>query len=254
MCCDCALVADHLDPRVAQGPPFRLAQTPPLHLGSAALAAPMHRRRPTSLSFFFQNSQRSCPATTSHVKESKTTGESTTDRKRSDGRCRLPHGRPLIRDMANARKDAGLSDRELLEGFRNDRDEDAFRALVRRHGAMVLRVCRNVLGDEQDAEDAFQSTFLVLARRCGSIRYQESLAGWLHGVAHRTALHARRTVGRRRIRERHATPTKLPDPAGELSWREVQAILDEEIQGLPLSLRSVFVLCSRTREQLSPAN
>ena len=136
----------------------------------------------------------------------------------------------LIRQMADGGKATDLSDCELLERFRTERDEDAFQALVRRHGAMVLRVCRNVLGHEQDAEDAFQSTFLVLARRCGSIRKQESLAGWLHGVAHRTALHAKRTAGRRRIRERQAKPTQPPDPAGELSWREVQAILDEEIQ------------------------
>jgi RNA polymerase sigma factor (sigma-70 family) len=147
----------------------------------------------------------------------------------------------LIRQVADSRNSDDASDRELLELFRSRRDEDAFQALVRRHGAMVLRVCRNVLGHEQDAEDAFQSTFLVLARRCGSIRKQESLAGWLHGVAHRTALHAK--AGRRRIRERQASAPPSPDAAGELSWREVQAILDEEIQRLPELLRMPFVLC-----------
>jgi RNA polymerase sigma factor (sigma-70 family) len=149
----------------------------------------------------------------------------------------------LIRRMADGEDATDLSDRELLERFRSERDEGAFQALVRRHGAMVLRVCRNVLGQEQDAEDAFQSTFLVLARQCGSIRKQESLGGWLHGVAHRTALHARRTASRRRVRERQAKPTQPPDPAAELTWREVQAILDEEIRRLPEGLRAPFVLC-----------
>jgi RNA polymerase sigma factor (sigma-70 family) len=149
----------------------------------------------------------------------------------------------LIRHMADGEKATDLSDRELLERFRIERDEDSFQGLVWRHGAMVLRVCRNVLGHEQDAEDAFQSTFLVLARRCGSIRKLESLGGWLHGVAHRTALHTKRTAGRRRLRERQAKPTQSPGPVGELSWREVQAILDEEIRRLPEWLRAPFVLC-----------
>jgi RNA polymerase sigma factor (sigma-70 family) len=149
----------------------------------------------------------------------------------------------LMRHMADNEKATDLPDRELLERFRTERDEDAFQALVRRHGEMVLRVCRNVLGQEQDAEDAFQLTFLALARRCGSIRKHESLGGWLHGVAHRTALHTRRTARRRRVREREAKPTQSRDPAGELSWREVQAILDEETRRLPEWLRSPFVLC-----------
>jgi len=149
----------------------------------------------------------------------------------------------LMCHISDNEKSTDLPDRELLERFRTKRDDDAFQALVRRHGAMVLRVCRNVLGQEQDAEDAFQLTFLVLARRCGSIRKQESLGGWLHGVAHRTALHTRRTARRRRIREREAKPTLSRDPARELSWREVQAILDEEIRRLPEWLRSPFILC-----------
>jgi RNA polymerase sigma factor (sigma-70 family) len=149
----------------------------------------------------------------------------------------------LIRQMADTDQCTDMSDCALLERFRSKRDEDAFQALVRRHGAMVLRACRNVLAHEQDAEDAFQATFLVLARRHGSIRKKESLAGWLHGVAHRTALYTKRTAGRRRVRERQAIPVQSPDPARELSWREVQAILDEEIDRLPDKLRTPFVMC-----------
>ena len=90
----------------------------------------------------------------------------------------------------------GLSDRQLLERFAGRRDassEAAFEVLVLRHGPMVLRVCRNVLGDSTDAEDAFQATFLVLVRRCGSIRRLESLGSWLYGVACRVAARAAST-------------------------------------------------------------
>src|SRR5258708_4090598 len=80
----------------------------------------------------------------------------------------------------------GLSDRQLLERFTTARDESAFAAIVRRHGAMVLGVCRRLLRHEQDAEDAFQATFLVLARKAGSTRWADTVAAWLHEVAHRT--------------------------------------------------------------------
>jgi RNA polymerase sigma factor (sigma-70 family) len=134
------------------------------------------------------------------------------------------------------------SDRELLDDFAGRRDEAAFAALVARHGPMVLRVCRRVLGHEQDAEDAFQATFLVLARHTGSIRKREALAGWLHGVAYRTAMKARRSAARRRQREAHLRD-RTPGAATGLTWDEVQAALDEEIGSLPGPYRAAFVLC-----------
>ena len=134
------------------------------------------------------------------------------------------------------------TDRQLLEDFAARHDESAFAELVARHGPMVLRVCRRVLHHEQDTEDAFQATFLVLARSLGSIRKREALADWLHGVAYRTAMKAKRSAARRHNHEanlRARTPTAAASP----TWDDVQAILDEEIQRLPTVFRSAFVLC-----------
>ena len=135
------------------------------------------------------------------------------------------------------------ADREALAAFVARRDEAAFAALVRRHGPMVLRVCRRVLGHAQDAEDACQATFLVLARKAGSVGRAEALASWLHGVAVRTALRARRDAGRRRARERQASMGEGPDPAEDLAWRDVQTLLETEIARLPERYRAPFVLC-----------
>src|SRR5216683_6826310 len=106
-----------------------------------------------------------------------------------------------LRTMVHVRAYEETSDRELLERFLAQREEAAFVALLKRHGPMVLQVCRRIQGNEHDAEDAFQATFLLLARKAGSIRKQESVASWLHGVAHRLALEARQSAGRRRVRE-----------------------------------------------------
>ena len=113
---------------------------------------------------------------------------------------------------------AGLSDGQLLERFVQHGDESAeaaFAALVDRHGAMVLRVCRQVLGDEHDAQDASQATFLVLARRAGSIGRRESVASWLHGVALRVAARARLAAARRRARERRGAQSMAARHADE---------------------------------------
>ena len=104
-----------------------------------------------------------------------------------------------------------LTDGQLLERFAAQRDESAFTVLVRRHGPLVLAVCRRVLRHEHDAEDAFQATFLVLAQKAGSIRKRESVGSWLHGVAYRVSAKARTGAARRRTRQR-----ALPDlPAAD---------------------------------------
>ncbi|HZY89417.1 MAG TPA: sigma-70 family RNA polymerase sigma factor, partial [Gemmataceae bacterium] len=134
------------------------------------------------------------------------------------------------------------TDRELLDDFAARRSEAAFAALVSRHGAMVLRVCRRVLRHEQDAEDAFQAAFLVLARNTASIRRREAVASWLYGVAYRTAMKAKRSAARRRDHEarlRAVAPQSSPGP----TWDEVQAVLDEEVQQLAPCFREAFVLC-----------
>src|SRR6516162_1689427 len=100
---------------------------------------------------------------------------------------------------------AGLTDGQLLEDYISRRDEAALAALVQRHGPMVWSVCRRVLSNYHDAEDAFQATFLVLVRRAASIASPELLANWLYGVAHQTATKARATAARRRTRERQVT-------------------------------------------------
>jgi RNA polymerase sigma factor (sigma-70 family) len=147
-----------------------------------------------------------------------------------------------IHHLAGIQAGAGQCDRALLREFVARGDEKAFAALVRRHGPLVLRVCRNVLGHEQDAEDAFQATFLVLARNAAAVRKGEALANWLHGAAYRIALRAKRDAARRRAREgrvRAMPPRNRP----ELGWSEVQTILDEELRRLPDKYRAPFVLC-----------
>ena len=144
---------------------------------------------------------------------------------------------------------AGVPDAQLLERFVAGRDEAgemAFRALVERHGPMVLRVCQSVLGDRHDAEDAFQVTFLVLARKAGSIRKQRSLGSWLHGVAHRVALRAQTAARRRLARETKAAKrAEMAAPSAEPGEdrADLAAALHQEITRLPAKYRAPIVLC-----------
>jgi RNA polymerase sigma factor (sigma-70 family) len=152
-----------------------------------------------------------------------------------------------LRHLLAGRERQDESDEQLLHAFLGDRDDSAFAVLVHRHGPMVLHVCRRVLGHEQDAEDAFQATFLVLARNAASLRKKASLASWLHGIAYRTAMKAKQSAARRRKSEgslgARTQPRSPVDPADEISWREVRTLLDEEIARLPEKYRTAFILC-----------
>jgi RNA polymerase sigma factor (sigma-70 family) len=145
-----------------------------------------------------------------------------------------------------------MTDGQLLECFVARRDEAAFEALVRRYGPMVLGTCRRVLRHSQDAEDAFQAAFLVLARKAASIGQRELLGNWLYGVAYRTALDARAAAARRRARERQVNP--LPEPAREdasTTDHDLRALLDREVNRLPNRYRVAVALCDlegRTRQ------
>jgi RNA polymerase sigma factor (sigma-70 family) len=134
-----------------------------------------------------------------------------------------------------------LPDDLLLQRFCTGQDDAAFNSILHRHGPMVLDICRGVLSNEADAEDAFQATFLILARQAASVRKRKSLGSWLHGVAYRTALKARLRSGTRtkheaRMQERQASPS-------DLTWSEVREILHEELHGLAERYRTPLVLC-----------
>ena len=152
------------------------------------------------------------------------------------------------------RDGAGLTDQQLLDDYISRRDKAALAALVQRHGPMVWGVCRRVLTNYHDAEDAFQATFLVLVRRAASIASPELLANWLYGVAHQTAIKARATVAKRKMRERQVT--EMPEQAGveQGLWNDLQPLLDQELSRLPDKYRGVIVLCDlegKTREEVA---
>jgi RNA polymerase sigma factor (sigma-70 family) len=149
------------------------------------------------------------------------------------------HLRELVRRVDGPE----MTDGQLLERFVTGRDSDAFESLVRRHGPMVLGVCRRVLRAPHDAEDAFQVTFLVLARKAASVSPREMVGNWLYGVAHTTAVRARAANAKRRLREKQVAEMPEPQAAGEHPQDELHQLLDEELARLPDKYRAAVVLC-----------
>jgi RNA polymerase sigma factor (sigma-70 family) len=145
-----------------------------------------------------------------------------------------------------------LTDGELLGRFIEHRDEAAVTALVRRHGPMVWGVCRRILRNHHDAEDAFQATFLVLVRKAGSVRQRELVGNWLYGVAHQTAMKARATTGKRRRREMQVMALPEVQAPEQDSAHELEPFLDQELSRLPDKYRVAIVLCDlegKTRKE-----
>jgi RNA polymerase sigma factor (sigma-70 family) len=159
-----------------------------------------------------------------------------------------------VRRAALRREGCGLTDGQLLECFITGRDEAAFEGLVRRHGPMVLGVCHRVLGNHHDAEDAFQATFLVLARRAATLTQRELVGNWLFGTAYRSALAAK--AARRRVKEKQVR--EMPEPPAAVdevnTWRQLRPILDHELNRLPEKYLVPIILCDlegRTRREVA---
>jgi RNA polymerase sigma factor (sigma-70 family) len=149
-----------------------------------------------------------------------------------------------IRKIVDLPASAQVTDSQLLDRFVRHRNEAAFSALVERHGPMVMGICRRLLCNSHDAEDAFQATFLVLVRRAEDIGDPDLLANWLYGVAYRTAAKAKADVLRRRAREGQAASNHQANaPRDQDLWDDVRPILDEEINLLPVKYRTPVVLC-----------
>src|SRR5262245_54085364 len=155
----------------------------------------------------------------------------------------LSHVLRHLRALSEVQEASDLSDGELLERFRDHREETAFALLVQRHGPMVLGVCRRLLGDAHAAEDAFQAAFLILVRKAASIRKQGSVASWLYGVSRRVAIKARLKTARDHALERQSFA--MQHSAGSEQWtsNELRVVLDEELEQLPEKYRTPLVLC-----------
>jgi RNA polymerase sigma factor (sigma-70 family) len=148
-----------------------------------------------------------------------------------------------IRGLALAASDEGRADHDLLARFAADRDEAAFAALLHRHGGMVWSLCRRLLPQRADAEDAFQATFLVLARNPRAVRRGASLGNWLYGVARRVAIRLAQKARAARLRDAQANSPAPPTPEASLWNAEAQAVLDEELGRLPEKYRAPLLLC-----------
>jgi RNA polymerase sigma factor (sigma-70 family) len=158
-----------------------------------------------------------------------------------------------LRRSALQRSADSATDGQLLTLFAERRDEHAFAALVERHAPMVWGVCRRVLGDDHEAEDAFQATFLVLVRKAASVLPRERVANWLYGVAHTTALRARSLSARRRAREKQVTAMPEPETRPSDSWDDLRPLLDAELARLPDKYRVTVVLCDLEERTIKEA-
>ena len=146
--------------------------------------------------------------------------------------------------QANAEFVRGPRHTRLLERFVSEKDPAALAALVEHFGGMVWGICRRLLPTDEDAEDAFQAVFLVMMKKAATIRNKEAVGSWLYGVAYRTAMRARRELAhRKRIESKATPPVPAPSPTGVASCRELQRVLDEEVNRLPPKLKAPFVLC-----------
>src|SRR6202165_4435227 len=148
-----------------------------------------------------------------------------------------------LRRTVFLRVGAGQTDGQLLEDFLSRRDEAALAALVWRYGPMVWGVCRRVLRNHHDAEDAFQATFSVLVRKAASIRPREMVGNWLYGVAYQTALRARVAAAKRWVKERQVVVMPEPKAVQEGLWHDMLPLLDQELNCLPAKYRFPIVLC-----------
>ncbi len=157
-----------------------------------------------------------------------------------------------LRKAVGQQDDIGLTDGQLLGRFLEQHAEAAVAALVQRHGPMVWGVCRRVLGNHHDAEDAFQATFLVLVRKARSVRPREMVGNWLYGVAHHTALKARATRAKRSTREKQVIDMPESEAPREAARGDLQIALDQELSRLPDKYRVALVLCDlegKTRKE-----
>jgi RND family efflux transporter MFP subunit len=148
-----------------------------------------------------------------------------------------------LRHLADPQGGVGLSDAELLERYVRHRDEAAFELLLWRHGVLVFNVCRRILPREQDAEDAFQATFLAFVRKAHAIARGGSVASWLYKVAYRVALEAKARAQRTAARERPGGEALAVQPSSDPIWDDLRSLLDEEVNRLPERLRRPFILC-----------
>jgi RNA polymerase sigma factor (sigma-70 family) len=148
-----------------------------------------------------------------------------------------------IRRLVGSAESDESTDRRLLEAFAARQDQAAFTQLVERHGQMVMNVCRRSLGSAHDAEDAFQAVFCVLARKAGSIQWQESVGSWLYGVAYRVACKAKVRAARRRAQERKVAAMRSAKPERCSDAPELDNLLDGELNRLPEKYRAPLVLC-----------